>query len=87
MSNYINMEHQIAPGALGDLKGNIDNILTNYYRGKISKDQMEAQTAALKAGAGAGAGTGPAAGMSKYLPMVAIGGGILLLILLLKKKR
>lgn len=84
MSNYINMEHHIAPGALGDLKGSIDSVLTNYYRGKISKQQMEAQTAALKAGAGAGAG--PDAGMS-YLPMIAIGGGILLLVLLLKKKR
>jgi hypothetical protein len=83
MSQYINMEHQVAPGALGvDLKGALDNVLTNFYRGKISKEQMEAQTAALKAGAKNGATNG----MSKYLPMIAVGGAILLVVMLLKKR-
>jgi len=85
-SNYINEEYASAPGAMGDLKGSVDALLTSYYRGKISKEQMEAQAAALKAQAAKGSPAPTTNGMSQYMPMIMIGGAVLIVILVLRKR-
>ncbi len=53
-------------------------ILENYYRGKISKQDMEAQQRALATQRQQG-------GMSQYMPMIAIAGAVLVAILILRK--
>lgn len=54
-------------------------ILENYYRGKISKQDMEAQQRALAAQ------RQQQQGMGQYMPFLMIGGAVLLVILLMRR--
>ena len=54
-------------------------ILTNFYRGKISREQMAAQQRALELQ------RQQQGGMGQYLPFIAIGGVVLIAVLLLKR--
>jgi hypothetical protein len=54
------------------------SILENYYRGKISKADMEAQQRAL-------AQQRQQSGIGQYMPLLMIGGAVLLAVVLLRR--
>jgi hypothetical protein len=54
-------------------------ILENYYRGKISKQDMEAQQRALAMQ------RQQQQGMGQYMPLLMIGGAVLLVVLLMRR--